>query len=468
MPYINTDGGFAGGAARGLEAGLSLGEHLSQQAIDNQRQAHLDQLAEQRQAHLNQINEQQRQFENNLATQREARAADTAQRQKNVDALDAINAETEEATHALAANHYQNQDPESQRAIQAQLGQHLLKLQASRRDIYAQLDGGRSLNAQQQAQQHMQDLGAGKLTIHQLGDEQFGQDWSLLTHRPVSDFLPDATGKSAIGRGVEDFEAGIGGDQDRLLRGANTLLKPYLDGFVGKVGHDGSRITGAEVTQFVPNPNDPRHVIPAIRLSTLNQAGHAGTQTVLLTEDPDHATLHSEDTGNAALQNFEMGDLFHRVGILKTLDAAAQQPEIRQKLAAGNTQQQADLNAQYNRFFSYLGRNESDYAPRHHTEVHGHTAVTTDAHGGIVKTTPLPLSAMAAQRQARADGGAGGGAPQAGGLQLPHPSLQPVAPPAVSAANLPGVYSVSNAADHASLPSGAQYSDPDGALRVKR
>jgi hypothetical protein len=108
---------------------------------------------------------------------------------------------------------------------------------------------------QQWAQDTASRIQAGQMSMDDLSPADTVRLIQATSRRPVSDFLAPPNGKSKVGQGIADVEAGMQtGNQSLTIDGAGNLLSPELQVGLGHTAPDGSQIVGKSLYALVPAP----------------------------------------------------------------------------------------------------------------------------------------------------------------------------------------------------------------------
>ncbi len=267
-------GGYVGGsvggsAAAGISAGFQMGREIDndadrrvQMARENSRQ---DMLDSQRATQLKRENDRQD-------------AADLYTQQQH--SLTSINGEMEDNRFQMAnlSSKYGGAANVPASVMQPFIDQ-AKDIATRRAAVQYQINAPGVKREQQWQQDTASQIAAGQKSMDDLSPADTVRLYQATAHRPITDFLrPDTSdpaiasdvgngvmsGNSIVGQGIADSEAGVQtGNAGLTARGATALAAPEVSQSVGHIATDGSQITGATISAFVPAPQAPNAVPPA-------------------------------------------------------------------------------------------------------------------------------------------------------------------------------------------------------------
>jgi len=157
------------------------------------------------------------------------------------------------------------------------------------------------------------------------------EDLTLVTRRPVSDFMRGENGEpSPIEQAHDSFlQAYQSGDRAGMANAANILLRPELGIGTGVRHKGGVTITGKEIVDFVPSPNGGGRVMPVLSVTEERDDGATRKRHAGLTAGRGRA----EDGDKYA--DIDLTAAFDRLGNLRQMVEIANAPGVREQLAAG-------------------------------------------------------------------------------------------------------------------------------------
>lgn len=170
---------------------------------------------------------------------------------------------------------------------------------------------------------------AGQLSLDDVSDDDLVSTLTVVTGRPLSDFISLDGKPSRVQQAMADLTAGLQtGNGDLTVKGAGVLLAPELAVGVGTPGRDGHEIVAKELYNLVPHPQQPGLIVPLIKVTTRRPDGATGSYVAPATEG------RSADPA-ANVITFSIDDALNRAQALDTLAGALSAPQLRGRVEKG-------------------------------------------------------------------------------------------------------------------------------------
>ncbi len=322
------------GISRGLTEGMQVGINaINVRERSEDRKTLLAQREQERQDRITQQNESN--VDKSLARDRLAkqdeRQVQQDERALAKDELSIVDGEYKAfQTEAQAAiknfGGFQNVPPEYKQQMIAKQREIDSRLKAAREKFA----NPRVAADQKAAEEYFARVKAGQVDFNSASPHDIYKHVTYMCKRPPEDFIrPDDKNPSKIEQACMDVEAGItSGNNDLIVKGANTLYQPELSKGIGELRADGSRIVSKEISQLVPHPDDPTKFVPILKVTVERQDGAKGVYEAPVTQN------RSSDP-NDLPKVIDMDEALDDMGRKASIAAAFNTPEMKKKLLDG-------------------------------------------------------------------------------------------------------------------------------------